>query len=301
MTEYRMSYADMKPLSAEEIEKGRIKTPESNYPPLENRLVIPAATLAAMIQNRHIVIPDEGPHSINNHPNRNKPEKWHDMHPIATEENPMGPEWAAYWHSLGLLTDTADRPLHPRAWQLLTHPDVGMFTGPGFHYRYGPGYMGNLVLRRLRGQTAEYAMVKTKRGNAEKWSVPGGYDNEGESPETIAFREGFEEAGIMAGMLGRFTMRTVFSPPRGFKRDTLHAWGEEWFTAPMSHDNPALEGVELVMNAQSEDGVKEVLDVAWVDREVIANPPADFDIMSTHQRIILGHEAFLAAQTGSSY
>ncbi len=292
MTNFETNYHNIPPLTEQELEKGRVKKPGQDYPPIEHRLKIPASTWYAMLQNRHIIIP-EGPHSINNHPHRNQPEKAHLMHPIATEDSPMGEEWATYWHSLGLLTDTADRPLHPRATQLLTHPDIGMFTGPGYHYRYGPQRMGNLALRRIRDTSVEYAMVAVNRDGREKWSVPGGYFQEDDRTiDVTAFREGWEEANIIPHFLGNYAVREVLSPPRGFKRDTLHAWGEEWFSFPISYDNPAMEGVEL----STKNDTKEAHRVAWVSRDVIANPPEHFDIISTHQRMILEHEALLAAQ-----
>jgi len=293
MTNFETNYAHMPLLTPQEIEEGRNKKPAKDYPSIDHRLKIPAVAWETMLQNGRIIIP-EGLHSINDHPHRNQPDKAHLMHPIATEDNPMGEEWAAYWHQLGLLTDTADRPLHPRAAQLLTHPDVGMFTGPGYHYRYGPQRMGNLALRRLRDTVIEYAMVAVNRDGGEKWSVPGGYlqEEDNESVDQTAFREGWEEANIIPHFLGRYVIRRVLSPPRGFKRDTLHGWGEEWFTFPISYDNPGMDGVEL----SAKNDTKEVRRVAWVNRDVIANPPTDFDIISTHQRIILEHEALLAAQ-----
>jgi hypothetical protein len=86
--------------------------------------------------------------------------------------------------------------------------------------------------------------------------------------------------------LGEMTLRTVLSPPKGFKRDTLHAWGEEWFIFPRVEDPFITDEIKL----QPYD-TEEVVDTAWMNLELIKHRP---EFMNTHHKMILGHEAYLA-------
>ena len=275
-------YQNVAPLPVEELAAGRSKPPERDYPPLANRLCIPPDHWAKMIQNNWIEIPDDPRWHITNHPNRNKPSELID--PIATAENPLSDDHIQQWEALGLRHDTAGRPLHPRAEQLLTTHGVGMFTGPGFHYRYGPQRVGNLGIRRERNGTVEYAVTLVHR-SCDVWGMPGGYANTGETVQDAAFREGFEEAGIQRTLLGDLMIRELFSPPKGFRRDTLHAWAEEWFTFAASRDNPELQEVDLEVH-----DIAEVLEAAWMTVAAIEN---ESNFMGTHRHMIMEHEQYL--------
>lgn len=285
-----MTYANITPLSAAGLSENSVKLPERAYPPISDRLYLPPTAWHEMVQSGEITIP-EGPWHISDHPNRQKQSSQNLLDPIATEESPMPAEHIARWRNLGLMVDSAGRPLHPRAAQLLTTRGVGMFTGPGFHYRYGPQRMGNLGLRRERNGVVEYAMSAVRRSTL-KWGMPGGYAEAGETVDAAAFREGYEEVGIEIEALGTLSTRAaILSPPKGFKRDTLHAWGEEWFTFVRSLDNPALDGTELVVHDENE-----VLEVAWVslgDIRLSLQDKSSYDIMGTHAKMILKNEAEL--------
>lgn len=289
-----MAYMEIIPFSAAELAENSVKLPERGYPPIDKRLQLPLAVWNNMVQSGEITIPD-GPWHITNHPNRQKAEE-HLLDDIATEESPMSAQQITHWKNLGLLVDTAGRPLHPRAAQLLTTPGVGMFTGPGFHYRYGPQRMGNLGLRRERNGIVEYAMAAVQRTTL-KWGMPGGYANAGETVEAAAFREGYEEVGVKRQALGKIVVKAaVLSPPKGFKRDTLHGWGEEWSTLVHSPDNPELDGIELTIHDK-----KEVLYVDWVPLEHVRlslKRKSPYDIMTTHAKMILKNEAELRSGAG---
>ncbi|HEU5122312.1 MAG TPA: NUDIX hydrolase, partial [Candidatus Saccharimonadales bacterium] len=261
-----------------------IKPPEEGYPPIEYKLEIPRLALHVMWQSNHIEIPD-GPWHITNHPNRQRPEVQHRIEPIATKERPMSTARQQHWDMLGLRKDTAGRPLHPRALQLLGTAGVGMFTGPGFHYTYGPQRMANLGAKRIRGNKTEYAVVR-KHGKKD-WSLPGGYAEPYHATiEDAAFHEGWQEAGLDRRQMGHVAMRTIFSPPKGFRRDTLHAWGEEYFTFVASYNNPALEGVELAVY-----DTKEIADARWMDLETIITTE---DFVETHRKRTLEAEGVQA-------
>jgi ADP-ribose pyrophosphatase YjhB (NUDIX family) len=277
-----MAYENLERLSTRELKRARLQTPERGYPPIANRLYIPPGTWEKMVKRQEIVIP-EGPWSISDHPNRRGQSK-HLLDAIATASNPMDAARVQQWQRLGLLVDTAGRPLHPRAKQLLTTAGVGMFTQPGFHYKYGPQRLGNLGLRKQRAGIVEYAVVAVQRSTV-KWSLPGGYANPQETTLDAAFREGFEEAGIERKMLGKIATRELFSPPKGFKRDTLHAWGEEWFTFVTSKDNPGMEGINLRPRDTAE-----VIAATWMGLAEIERRP---DFITTHRNMILAQEGRL--------
>lgn len=282
-----MTYENIEPFSSAELAENRVKALEPGYPPLEAKLVIPASDWERMVWTGGIIISDDGPWHILNHPNRQKAQKG-SRDPRASVNHPMPGKYVRHWQELGLLVDTAGRPLHPRASQLLTTLGVGMYTGPGFHYRYGPQRMGNLGLRRERHGIVEYAMSAVRRSTL-KWGLPGGYANANETVEDAAFRKAFEEVGVKRAALGALSVReAILSPPKGFKRDTLHAWGEEWFTFAHSRHDPGLDGVTLApLDAE------EVVDVAWVSTDEVRLSLKDkskYDIIGTHAKMILQNE-----------
>lgn len=264
-----MIYENIPPLTPAELERGRTKPPEKGYPSVDNRLEIARISLGAMIRDRRIFIPDDGPWHITDHPNRQDGiSKGRYVERLITNDNPATDEEAQKWQNMGLWTDTANRALHPRFWQLLTTPDVGMFTGPGFHYRNGPQRQANLGARRVRNERIEYAVIKKRKDGA--WGLPGGYvESHHKTIEEAAFDEGIQEAGLDQRQMGHLAIRqAIFSPPKGFRRDTLHSWGEEYFVFVASYDNPALEGVELAVN-----DTDEIADADWMDLETIATHP----------------------------
>jgi 8-oxo-dGTP pyrophosphatase MutT (NUDIX family) len=269
-----MIYQDIPPLTQAEIEKGRVKPPEKDYPSIDKRLYISRLSLGAMIRDGGIFIPDDGPWHITSHPNRQDGiNKGRHVERLITNDNPASDEEGQKWRDMGLWTDTANRALHPRFWQLLTAPNVGMFTGPGFHYDNGPQRQSNLGAKRIRAGKTEYAVIK-KRSD-DTWGLPGGYVEAGQTIEETAFAEGWQEAGIDRHRMGHCAIRTVFSPPKGFRRDTLHSWGEEYFVFAASYDNPSLEGIELAI-----EDVREIADADWMTLEVIATHP---HFMGTHR------------------
>lgn len=286
-----MTYADTVPLTPAELAENNAITPERGYPTTDRRLYLPPAVWSKMLHSGEIAIPD-GPWHIANHPNRQQAAHQHLLHDIATEESPMSAQQITHWQNLGLLVDTAGRPLHPQAAQLLTMPGIGMFTGPGFHWRYGPQRMGNLGLRRERNGSVEYAMAAVQRSTI-KWGMPGGYANAGETMDDAAFREGYEEVGVERKALGAIALTAaVLSPPKGFGRDTLHAWGEEWFTFLHSLNNPGLDGIKLETHDE-----QEVKGVAWVPLDHVRlslRGKSPYDIMTTHAKMILKHELELS-------
>jgi 8-oxo-dGTP pyrophosphatase MutT (NUDIX family) len=286
MTVYEtMTYENIIPFTNDELEREKDKHPEDGYPSIEYRLHVPRIMLAEMMRDDAIYVPDDGPWFIDNHPNRLRGiAKGHNVERFITNEEPASHEEAQHWRDQGLWTDTANRALHPRFLQLLSAPHVGMFTGPGFHYHNGPKRMANLGVRRERNGKVEYAAVR-KHGK-DIWRLPGGYmEDHQETIDDAAFDEGWQEAGIAREKFGCYVARRVFSMPKGFRRDTLHSWGEEHFVFPLSLDNPELESMELMIN-----DTDEIAEAAWIDVETIASHPA---FGGTHRKRTLENEELI--------
>lgn len=287
-----MSYEKMRPLTRSELKEGMNKTPEAGYPDKKHRLILTPRQWNEMVKfdkatktRPNLIIP-EGPHSITAHPNYLKasPDR---RDPIATSDNPLSEEWLDKWKKLGIeFVDTANRPLHPRAEQLLTTPGAGMYTQLGYHRRYGPQQMGNLGVWRERKGVVEYVVTVVERGGKPKIGLPGGY-READDKDIFdtALREGFEEAGTPRGRnaLGVKAVRTVISYPKGFKRDTLHAWGEEHFSFVDLKDPEAGHIPALQVNERDE----RVLGAVWMSVGDIATDPR---VMQTHRDRVLDNE-----------
>jgi ADP-ribose pyrophosphatase YjhB (NUDIX family) len=271
----------LSPLTAVEIERLRVKQPARGYPPPEDRLIIERQELNRMVAAGRIVIPDDPRYHITDYRRGRTPEEGAVVDAIVTAENPMGEEQVRRWHELGLRTDTAGRPLHPRALELL--PTVGMFTGLGRFYWYGPQAIGNLILPRERNGIVEYATVLVKRGELI-WGFPGGFAKRGESPQTAAFREGFEEIGVdlqteaSRKALGGFVLTERLARIKCTPNDTAHAWMEEHFTYTRSIDDSALEDVLLDSSSDPH-----VVETRWMDSQTIY---ATENFLSPHRRIV---------------
>lgn len=291
-----MGYENIAPLTEAQLAVEIVKPPERDYPSLACKWETSPAHWEDMVRSGEIWIPDGGPWHIARHPNRMKPEAVGRTEPLATPDSPISEERVAQWHKMGLLTDTLGRVLHPRAAQLLTTPGVGMFTGPGFNYGYGPKVMGNLMIRRVRlvprarSPVIEYATTQVLRSSLV-WGLPGGYPEEGETPEETAFREAEEEAGIQRSSLGNIDIREVHIVPKGFRRDTLHAWGEDSFTCVESIDNPGLEGVTLQINDP-----KEIVAVRWMGVEEIVALKKEDTFMNAHAEQVVANEKYIQMQ-----
>jgi len=245
------------------------------------KLYVPPAIWRLMVAIGHIEIPD-GPWHVANHPHRTRAGSR--IEPTATVDQPIDSGRVNHWQTQGLLVDTAGRPLHPYASQLLTRHDIGMCTGPGFHYGYGPQLIGNLGLRRQRVDMIEYAVVAVERSGQLIWSLPGGYAAPGETSMQAAFREANEEAAIQLSKIPGSIIQQWPLPLKVRQRDTLHAWTEETFTMVRSIVDPELALIALFAN----DGEARL--TRWMGLDEIQAHP---DFVGTHKAMILWYEASL--------
>lgn len=277
-----MQHELLAPLSDQQLAECIDKVPD-DYPDPSLKLVLTPAQWRA-IEESGFVIP-EGAWTISDHPRRRESNA-----PLYTAENPVPQEMVAYWQRIGLRTDAlSGLPIHPRAEQLLTTPNLGMFTQVGSFYRPGPNPVINTGLRRVRGGAVEYAAVAVQRGRNLRWSLPGGFYDPDTDPDLVigAFREAREEIGIRIGEIGSLLLQHYDDDPQYAWAATVHAWMQESYYFAQSLSNPALEGFE---DLEPEDR-NEIVDTAWLTLHAMANPELKF--MGTHRRMVAKHEFIL--------
>ena len=169
--------------------------PYPGYP--STRLSINAAELEAMTQ---VEIP-EGPWQIN-------------------DKDLPSPDETAAFIAAGYDTDSLGRPLHPAFRQMVTNPDLGVVTGKGRYWNWGPNRTADPI---VMTQTACPRVLLIKRGDTGSWALPGGFvDPEDADASVAALRELGEEAGLTGVSDGK----EVYVGVVGDKRTTAHAWAE---------------------------------------------------------------------------
>lgn len=191
------------------------------YPPPSERLRLTSPGLRA--DGALLVVPD-GPWHVHDHPNRRtaSPDDLDSEVPAPGREQ-LHPDLTARWSSEGLAMDQHGRPIHPHWRQLLADPRIGLPTGVGYFYRYGPNTTVDPVVYRRRG-TGPLEILLIRRRSGGKWALPGGFrDRTDTSSEDTARRETAEEAGL-TGIGGH---AEVIAHTRSIgPMATLHAWTE---------------------------------------------------------------------------
>lgn len=134
-----------------------------------------------------------------------------------------GPEESLGYINQGLRTDTSGRPLHPWAHEMLADSKIGVVTGKGFYWNWGPNYTADPII--IRHDLSEPHILIIKRSDTGHWALPGGFRNKGEAGSDAALREGAEESGIFVTKL-KHTIKPVYSGPLADLRVTANAWPE---------------------------------------------------------------------------
>lgn len=175
----------------------------------------------------------------------------------------VGPALTRRWIADGFTVDQHGRPIHPDWRQLLGDPRIGLPTGVGFFYRYGPNATVDAAVYRRRGTSAdpgglELLLIKRRRGG--QWALPGGFsDRSDASPEATARRELAEETGLRVGGTAEIIVR---KRPTGAQA-TLHAWTEN--AVVLIHGDPEyLAGAEPVAG-------DDAIDAGWFTQARIAS------------------------------
>lgn len=136
------------------------------------------------------------------------------------KELPTVEEYAEL-QTLGLDFDQYDRPLHPWLKDMLNDPNVGVVTGKGAYWDWGPNYTADPVIIR-RDLSEPYVLLITRRDTGAL-ALPGGFVDADETPFDAAVREAQEETCLDLGIYNP-TVREIYSGPVADLRATANAW-----------------------------------------------------------------------------
>jgi len=123
------------------------------------------------------------------------------------------------FREMGLAVDKRGRPLHPWLKEMVTNPDIGVLTGRGFYWQWGPNHTADPII--LRHDLVVPHVLLIERGDTGDRALPGGFIDGSEDPAVAAAREGLEEALLD---VGGFAARQVYDGPLSDIRATAHAW-----------------------------------------------------------------------------
>lgn len=191
------------------------------YPAAGDRLRLTSPGLR--VEGTDLYVPD-GPWHVRDHPNRRtaEPDDLDPEVPTADRSN-LQPDLVARWRAEGLAVDQHGRPVHPHWRQLLADPRIGLPTGVGYFWRYGPNATVDPVIYRRRGRgPVQILLIRRRVGG--RWALPGGFrDRADATAEDAARREAAEETGLVAiGGRAEIIAQTRSINPIV----TLHAWPE---------------------------------------------------------------------------
>lgn len=204
------------PLNAAELDRiARLaqQGPHEGYPAPRDRLYIDTPGLD--LHGATLTVPD-GPWHVADHPNR----RGRGPHEIDPDVPRDGHQAAAAdlqtrWRAAGLTLDQHGRPVHPDWRQLLADPRIGLPTGAGYFWRYGPNPTVDAVVERGR----QILLIRRRSG---QWALPGGFqDRSDASAEAAAVRELAEETGLG---VPRARTRIIINRRAAGPHTTLHAW-----------------------------------------------------------------------------
>lgn len=119
----------------------------------------------------------------------------------------------------GYELDRFGRPLHPWLRDMLKSPEVGVVTGLGEYWNWGPNRTADPI---IITDEAQPKILLIRRSDTGKWALPGGYLDPGETGEQAAVREAAEETGV--ALYG--TPLPVYEGVVADARTTAHAWAE---------------------------------------------------------------------------
>lgn len=121
---------------------------------------------------------------------------------------------------LGLELDDFGRPIHPWLKDMLTNPSIGVVTGKGYYYDWGPNRTGDPII--ITKESCPKILLVLRSDNG-KWSLPGGFVDPNEDPKSAALREAREETGVIVNINEG---EIIYSGPVADQRSTAHAWAD---------------------------------------------------------------------------
>lgn len=143
----------------------------------------------------------------------------------------------------GYELDNFGRPLHPWLREMLTNTEVGVVTGLGKYWHWGPNRAADPIVI----NTDDIPKVLLiKRGDTGAWALPGGFIDVNESGSEAARRELCEEAGFV--ITGE--PLEVYNGAVADARTTAHAWAETVAVLWQIDGTPAVRGNDDATDAQ---------------------------------------------------
>jgi ADP-ribose pyrophosphatase YjhB (NUDIX family) len=127
---------------------------------------------------------------------------------------------ASAFSAAGYEIDALGRPLHPGLLEMVTDPNVGVVSGRGRYYHWGPNKTADPIVITTIGQPR---VLLIKRGDTGTWALPGGFvDPSDRDTASAALRELQEETGLSVDAEPIHVYHGVV----GDRRTTAHAWAE---------------------------------------------------------------------------
>lgn len=123
----------------------------------------------------------------------------------------------------GFLLDHYNRPVHPWIEDMLSDPAIGVVTGKGAYWHWGPNYTADPIVIRTDQEQPYVLLIKRKDTGA--WALPGGFVDPGELAINAAAREAQEESGIVLDDYHPATDE-IYCGPLADLRVTANAWPE---------------------------------------------------------------------------
>ena len=136
------------------------------------------------------------------------------------DTSPPSAEETAAFIAAGISVDSKGRPLHPAFLEMAKDPAVGVVTGKGRYWNWGPNYTADPI---VITDTADPRVLLIRRGDTGAWALPGGFIDPHETDAaTAARRELKEETSLVLDD----TPTEVYVGLVGDARTTAHAWPE---------------------------------------------------------------------------
>lgn len=122
-----------------------------------------------------------------------------------------------------LATDSEGRPIHPWLEDMISDSNLGVTTGKGNYYHWGPNYTADSIVTH-----GSYLLTIVRKDGS--LALPGGYTDKGESAEVTARRETAEETSVV--IPDKIKPDLIYSGPVADIRMTANAWPVDtafWF------------------------------------------------------------------------